>query len=102
MPKLALARRSPVELVTDFVLFAIPVFYSMRPLLGPYYERNEGRKPQDGVDNIDQGVSVRVCKAFRSLENGKSRLIDQGWYAKPALSHQMSARSRTLIQCRDC
>lgn len=87
LPELAFASRPPVKLVTNLVLLTIPIFCCMRPLLGPYYESYKGREPQDGVDNIDQGMGIRGCEAFGALEGGESRLIDQGGYAKPALSN---------------
>ncbi len=58
----------------------------MRSLLGPYYKFDEGREPQDSVDDIDHSMGIRICKAFCALEIGESRLIYESRYTKPALA----------------
>lgn len=60
--------------------------YTMLDALGrPGRDGDESREPEDCEEDIDDGVSVSVGKAFDPVELGDGGLIDEERDAEPAL-----------------
>lgn len=81
---LALAHRSPSELLTQIIL-ALPILRGMGAFFNPCYQAGKGGEPENGVDNVDGSMDVGIRKTARPLEDRESRLVDESRDAAPAL-----------------